>query len=245
MSALPDPPPRPAAPLRRILLGLLALALAALAWAVQRGHLVIEDRWNPWAPLRVDDPPNPLTPLKLRRLSQDAPLCRAVLATTGFRYDALPDRVTGPGCGFENAVRIRATGVAVGAPFSLSCRAAVSLALWERHSLQPEARARLGQPVRRVEHFGSYACRNVYGRPDARRSRHATADAFDVAGFVLADGRRIRVRGGWDGESAEAQFLHAVHRGACRWFDTVLGPDYNAAHADHLHLDRGRYGVCR
>jgi len=241
---MPDPPP-PASPVRRVLAWLFALALVALAWALQRGHVVIEGRWKPWAPLRVADPPNLLTPLKLRRLSQDAPLCRAVLATTGFRYDALPDRVTGPGCGFENAVRIRATGVAVGAPFSLSCRAAVSLALWERHSLQPEARARLGQPVSRLEHFGSYACRNVYGRPDARRSRHATADAFDVAGFVLADGRRIRVRGGWDGESAEAQFLHAVHRGACRWFDTVLGPDYNAAHADHLHLERGRFGLCR
>ncbi len=245
MSVVPDPPPKSATRARRLLLGLLALGLAALTLALQRGHWVIEDRWKPWAPLRVDDAPNLLTPLKLRRLAQDAPLCRAVLATTGFRYDTVPDRVTGPGCGFENAVRIRATGVAVGAPFPLSCRAAVSLALWERHSLQREARERLGQPVVRIEHVGSYACRNVYGRPDARRSRHATADAFDVAGFVLADGRRIRVRGGWNGESAEAQFLHAVHRGACRWFDTVLGPDYNAAHADHLHLDRGSFGLCR
>ncbi|ANB16456.1 extensin family protein [Dokdonella koreensis] len=231
-------------PLRGLLLA-LAVAIAALAYALGQGHLRIEDRWKPWTPLRIDDRPNLLTPLKLRRLAHDAPLCRAVLATTGFRYTALPDRETGPGCGFDNAVQIRATGVAVGAPFSLSCRAAVSLALWERHSLQPEARARLGQPVARIEHFGSYACRNVYGRPDARRSRHATADAFDVAGFVLADGRRIRVRGDWDGDSAEARFLHAVHRGACRWFDTVLGPDYNAAHADHLHLDRGRFGLCR
>ncbi|HUD40512.1 MAG TPA: extensin family protein [Dokdonella sp.] len=245
MNAVPDPPPRPAARARRVSLLLFALVLAALTWALQRGHLVVEDRWKPWTPLRVDDPPNLLTPLKLRRLTHDAALCRSVLATTGFRYDAVPDRVTGPGCGFENAVRIRATGAAIGSPFSLSCRAAVSLALWERHSLQPEAQARLGQPVVRIEHFGSYTCRNVYGRPDARRSRHATADAFDVAGFVLADGRRIRVRGGWNGDSAEAQFLHAVHRGACRWFDTVLGPDYNAAHADHLHLDRGRFGLCR
>ena len=29
-----------------------------------------------------------------------------------------------------------------------------------------------------------------------------------------------------------------------RWFDAVLSPDYNAAHRDHLHLDRGRYRAC-
>ena len=56
--------------------------------------------------------------------------------------------------------------------------------------MAPAAERHFGLPVQRIEHFGSYACRNVYGRPDATRSRHATAEAFDVAGFVLADGRR-------------------------------------------------------
>ena len=35
---------------------------------------------------------------------------------------------------------------------------------------------------------------------------------------------------------------------ACEVFGTVLSPDYNAAHADHFHLDqevRGWGGVCR
>ena len=45
-------------------------------------------------------------------------------------------------------------------------------------------------------------------------------------------------------------FLREVRDGACRLFPTTLSPDYNAAHADHLHLDmaeRGKmgWGVCR
>ena len=140
---------------------------------------------------------------------------------------------------------IERTANEVGEPFSLTCRAAVSLALWEKHAVAPAAERHFGVPVQRIEHFGSYSCRNVYGRPNATRSRHATAEAFDVAGFVLADGRRIRVLGDWHKDSAASGFLHDVRDGACRFFDGVLSPDYNAAHRDHLHVDRGPYRMCR
>ncbi|MBU2089188.1 MAG: extensin family protein, partial [Alphaproteobacteria bacterium] len=32
---------------------------------------------------------------------------------------------------------------------------------------------------------------------------------------------------------------------ACRYFNTVLGPEYNTAHADHFHLDLGKSRICR
>jgi hypothetical protein len=121
----------------------------------------------------------------------------------------------------------------------------VSLALWERHVLQPAARTLLGSEVARIEHFGSYACRNVYGRENARRSQHATADAFDIAGFVLRDGQRIRVLADWSGDDASAAFLRTLRDGACTYFDAVLGPEYNAAHRDHFHFDRGAARICR
>ncbi|PTS74531.1 extensin, partial [Sphingomonas sp. HMWF008] len=81
-------------------------------------------------------------------------------------------------------------------------------------------------------------------------SEHSTADAVDIAAFVLADGRRISVLEDWRGNGPEATFLHRVRNGACRLFATTLSPDYNAAHANHLHLDqavRGGMGwtVCR
>jgi hypothetical protein len=87
----------------------------------------------------------------------------------------------------------------------------------------------------------------MYGASEGRWSEHATGNAIDIAGFVLEDGRRISVLGDWDGEDAEARFLRAVRDGACKSFATVLSPDYNAAHADHFHLDQdGRWsGVCR
>jgi hypothetical protein len=181
----------------------------------------------------------------LSRLTGDNELCRQVLATAQMDYELLTDRQTGPACGVQNAVRIVRTSADVGEAFSLTCRAAVSLALWERHSLQPAAQKYFHEPVVRVEHFGSYSCRNVYNRPNATRSRHATAEAFDVAGFRLADGRRIRVQHDWPLRSPEGLFLRETRDGACKFFDAVLSPDYNAAHRDHLHLDRGPYRACR
>ena len=236
------------------------LLLAFAAWALHSGAVRVPDDWNPWAPLRLDARPNALTGFKLARASADRETCVEALAQAGMRMMALQDRETGPACGFDNAFRIARTSVAVGEPFSLSCRAALSLAMWERHTLQQAAQTHMRSRVARIEHLGSYACRNIYGQDGRRRSQHATADALDIAGFVFEDGRRVRVLGDWSspmeaaaGETAgdtaggteAAAFLQAVRDGACRWFDAVLGPDYNAAHADHFHFDRGPARICR
>jgi hypothetical protein len=218
--------------------GVLALALAY-------DRISLRPEWSPWAALDIRERPNFLTRYKLSKLSHDREQCLAVLGTTSWRYEVLSDRQTEEDCGLHNAVRIDGGETAVGEPFSLTCRAAVSLALWERHVLQPAARAHFSVPVSRIEHFGSYSCRNVYGRPNATRSRHATAEALDIAGFRLADGREVRVLRDWAPDSEAARFLREVHEGACRFFDAVLGPGYNRAHRDHFHLDRGPYRVFR
>jgi hypothetical protein len=228
---------------RYVFVTLAVLALVA-AWALYSGAVRVPGRYNPFAPLVIGDEPSFLTRLKLGRLARDPALCRRVLAGSGFRFVAVPDSTAAPGCEIENAIRIERTSVAVGTPFVMTCASAVMLAMWERHVLQPRAQAHFGQPVARLRHFGSFACRNVYGRDGAPRSRHATADAVDVAAFTLADGREVRVVADWTGDDEEAAFLRDVHRGACRFFDSVLGPDYNAAHRDHLHFDRGSYRVC-
>jgi hypothetical protein len=225
----------------------LAIALGAslLALALQREWLSVPPEWSPWVALDIGSPPNLMTSYKLSRLSGNRELCEQVLEGAQMSYVWLDDKATGPACGLFDAVTIDRTTSEVGAPFSLTCRTAVSLALWEKHVLNPASQEHFGVPVGRIEHFGSYSCRNVYGRPNATRSRHATAEAFDVAGFVLADGHRIRVLGDWSKESAEAKFLRDVRDGACRFFDGVLSPDYNEAHRDHFHLDRGPYRICR
>ena len=39
------------------------------------------------------------------------------------------------------------------------------------------------------------------------------------------------------GKVATSEFLHQAHDDACKLFGTVLGPDTNAAHHNHFHLD--------
>jgi len=228
-----------------ILFAVLALIVAGALYAIRSGAIDVPPDWNPWAQLDVNAEPNFLTRYKLDRLSKSSDECQQVLATTGIKYQQLDNRVTGPACGFFNAVRIERTSSRVGKSFSLSCRAAVSLALWERHVLEPAAERHFGQKVATLEHFGSYSCRNVYGRANATRSQHATAEALDVAGFVLEDGKRIRVVKDWEAGGENAAFLRDVRTGACRFFDAVLSPEYNAAHRDHFHFDRGPYRACR
>jgi hypothetical protein len=232
--------------------------LVAGGYAVYSGAVAIPERFNPWAPLDVSAPPNFLTPTKLARARNNPPRCLAALAQTGMAYSMLPDRVTGPGCGFDNAVLLRSSGVRIGTPVSLSCPMALSFAMWERHALQPAAQQHAGQRVTAIDHLGSYACRNVNrgegttpNTPSSNRSRHATADALDIAGFTLASGKRITVLRQWQAGDADtitgpdAKFLQEAHRGACRYFKGVLGPDYNAAHRDHFHLETGGYQMCR
>ena len=62
----------------------------------------------------------------------------------------------------------------------------------------------------------------------------------------LKDGRRITVLGDWGAaDPATHDFLQAIHASACKRFGTVLSPDYNAAHRNHLHLEDDRARFCR
>jgi hypothetical protein len=226
-------------------LGLLFIvATAAIGW--QQAWWRLPDRHNPFAPLVVDEAPNWLTGFKLARAQRDPSRCAQLVRALRWRAEPLPDRRTGEGCGFSQAWRVATMGeVGVGEAFSLSCPSVLALAMWERHTVAVAAQRHFGEPVQRLQHVGSYACRNVYGRKDAARSRHATAEALDVTGFVLRSGRRIGVQRDWDDGDAEGAFLREAHGGACRWFQGVLGPDYNAAHRDHFHLETGGWRTCR
>lgn len=59
---------------------------------------------------------------------------------------------------------------------------------------------------------------------------------------------QIEARKAWPQPStATARFLHAAHDAACTVFGTVLGPEANNAHRDHLHVDlapRKRSAFC-
>lgn len=184
---------------------------------------------------------------RLAALKSDAALCREVLGGPIVEQRPTDPRPMKDGCGWSNAVRLLKAG---GARLSLdpvSCEVAAALGMWLAHEVQPAAQELLGSAVAAVHHYGAFSCRNIAGSPALRfvRSQHATANAADITGFTLADGRKVTVVGGWNGAEQERRFLRRIHTGACRYFRVAVGPDYNAAHKDHFHYDRGLLPACR
>ena len=235
---------------RRFFLFASLAAACLLGWASWTGRLAVPPRLNPWAPLDIDETPGPLTRYKLMRLADQPPAaCLAWLDAAEVRHAPLADRRTAEGCCWQGATQVSALrSLRLSSPAPLACPAVAALALWERHGLQAAARVHLKSRVVGIDHLGSYACRDIAGGLVSRRSEHAFANAFDVAAFRLADGRRISVLKDWQADSQRqspaALFLLDAEKSACPFFSAVLGPAYNAAHRDHFHLDRGRYSIC-
>ena len=183
--------------------------------------------------------------------SEAAGQCLARLGQTGADYSALPDRYIDQGCTTLGTVQLAAlhsdtTTLGVSNLGPVTCEVSQVFAAWARFGVDRAARQILGSGVHSIETFGSYSCRNVAGTD--RRSAHSTGAAIDVSGFVLEDGRRVMVKSAWFGGSeSEREFLRVIQRSACRRFATVLGPDYNSAHHDHLHVEGviGSSSYCR
>jgi hypothetical protein len=216
----------------------------------------------PWRPLDLDHPIGGATEAKVadfeiartaapEEAQGQTEACIRLLRDAGVQVERAEDQDDGGFCVVRGAVRI--TGGAV-TPLSpsvvMQCPLAVRYVIWDRQVLQPAARAHFGQGVARVDNYGTYSCRRIYGsqQVEDRPSEHARANALDVAGVTLEDGRRVSVLDDWGGQGpagAEGSgFLRSLRDGACRVFSTVLTPDYNAAHANHLHLDGAPFSLC-
>lgn len=189
---------------------LLVIVLTALAGLRQHPQDL------PWTKLDLADPVGLFTARKLAALTDDAAQCRALLGRAGVRFVTLPPVQEGH-CGYADGVAFEPGGARTATyrpRLGTACPVAASLTLWEWHTIQPEARTLLGSPVVAIEQLGSYNCRKIGGSESW--SEHSTADAVDIAAFVLADDRRISVLQDWRGNGPEATFLHRVRNGACR-----------------------------
>jgi hypothetical protein len=229
-------------------IGCLVLIVAALAAIYYFGsrYVRMHPQDVPWTKLSLADPVGRFTLRKIVKLHEQPQLCRALLSENDVRDTAVPLRDAPAECRIDNGMRLVEGGartVGYQPEVVTSCPVAAALAVLEDRVIQPAAGRHLGSRVVAIDHFGSYSCRRVNGRSQGEFSEHATANAIDIAGFRLADGRRITVSGDWSGNDPGSRFLHAVRDGACKLFATVLSPDYNAAHADHLHLDEAVRGL--
>jgi hypothetical protein len=233
--------------MRRALLWFTLFSLLAVAIIEVRSWFGRHPHDLPWTELSLAHPTGRFTAAKIAALGKDAPLCRQLLQQAGTRDRPAPPRQTGSQCGYADGVSLTAGSARTAgfAPDSLvtSCPVAAALLLWDQRVVQPAAERHFDTGVSALLHAGSYSCRRLYGRSEGAWSEHATADAVDVVGFRLKDGRTVSVLRDWNGDEAEAAFLREVRDGGCRLFTTVLSPDYNAAHRDHLHLDTADRGL--
>ena len=212
---------------------------------VQNGlvGLAIWDVVNPLSPLDLSETPSLLTDMKLWMIEGNAAACVAAFKRAGIVVKPMPGQSARPGCRREATVLVtRLSKAGIGAE-EMRCDVALRLYLLERHVIQPLARRYFAADVASISHFGSYSCRTMRGN-SWRMSEHATANAFDISGFKLSNGRQITLKKDWTAHGVAPGFLREVRLGACGLFNMVLSPDYNADHADHFHVDLGLFRGC-
>lgn len=210
---------------------------------------------SPYAPVQtpvgsglIDRPVDGGTRDRITRTAADPQQCVAELRAARINYVPSADRVNTETCFLQNAGVIGPDMGTIArltpAEPTATCELALALSVWRRQVVEPAARQMLGADVVQIDHMGTYACRPVNNRAGARPSAHSRAAAFDFAGVRLRDGRRITVLADWNDGGPEGAFLKRIRDEGCRVFGTVLSPDYNAQHRDHLHLEPGQ-AFCR
>jgi hypothetical protein len=173
----------------------------------------------------------------------DGAACRASLRASGVTFAALADRANPDPqlCGIPHGVRLGRgpSGIAYQPELVLDCSLALHLPEVEA-VIQRVATVALGQRIARIRTFGTYSCRDMVGWLGTK-SEHSFANAIDIAAFDTADGRSITVLRDFYQPTPAGKFLRRVHdelRADTR-LSYVLGPDHDAAHKNHFHLDHG------
>jgi hypothetical protein len=176
--------------------------------------------------------------------------CRQALTEDIAIAPGIPD-IHGPGgCGGEDLVRLEAIvlpdkrRVAVTPPAPLRCTMATAIADWVRTDVVAIAQ-KLGSEPAGLDNFDSYECRGFNRIPGAHLSEHGRANALDVRAIKLANGRSIALTD----RSVPKDLRESVRQSVCARFMTVLGPDSDWYHEEHIHLDlaerHNNYRICQ
>ncbi len=133
-------------------------------------------------------------------------------------------------------------GVRLSQAAVMDCTTAKALNSWVETGVKP-AVGRLGGGLAGLRVAAHYSCRTRNNQPGAKISEHGKGHAIDISGgFVLKNGGvTISVLNGWR-DPVQGKVLKAAHAAACAPpFGTVLGPNADRYHQDHLHMDTARY----
>jgi hypothetical protein len=241
-------------------LAVFLFIMAAFPATAQKGPVPLERPMEEVAPA-AEEPPIPLPrprpeehslwdaivpeipPPAPPRVYQAA--CPAVLS--GSIEASMLEPIVEGACGERSplsvtAVLVHGRMVPLSSAAILTCGMASLLPAW-LEAIDGYLMSREDTRLTRVVVGTSYYCRNRNNAARADVSEHGFANALDVTGFELEDGRTISLPDGWiDPMSPAGRLLRFAHGAACALFTTTLGPEANALHADHLHLDLGCHG---
>jgi hypothetical protein len=179
----------------------------------------------------------------------DEVACRRELRKLGVTYRDLAPIDDGGACRIDHPVQVSqlSGGIKMKPAATLTCAMAAAFASWTKEELASAARWKYLSGVKTIHQGSSYSCRRIRGTSVA--SEHSKGNALDIMRIELNNGRDIDVRKpGWFA-FRQRSLLNNVRKGGCGYFTTVLGPGYNADHADHFHFDikdrRNGYVACR
>jgi hypothetical protein len=223
-----------------------AVAGADIALAAQRVARVAEPGG---VRVETNEPVPPVEPMQTE-IVLPASACRLRLSPEVAQAPSVAPRAGPAACGGEDLVRLEAVvlpdggKVALSPPAVLRCTMAEAMVEWLRAEI-PAVATELGTAVRAVDSFASYDCRGRNNVRGAKMSEHGVANAFDLRGLKLANGKTID----FTDTGVARDLRERVRAGVCTRFTTVLGPGSDRYHENHIHLDlaqrRGGYRICQ
>ena len=180
--------------------------------------------------------------------------CEAQLEAAGINFKAarigVGRKVDGVyTCGAHQVVRVkRGPGkIAYSSNPLLTCTMALALADFERIA-QEEAERIVGARITKIDHMGTYNCREMVNFDLI--SEHSFANGIDLKVFHFANGESASVQGWFKPELAtpadpKTEFLRTL---ANRLYDeevfsVVVTPYFDNLHYNHIHVDLARYRV--
>lgn len=166
--------------------------------------------------------------------------CLPALTASGRPFTPLPETDFPPDCPVIHPV---ALDWPLRRQRFMTCGLATAVHAYYADGLQPLAQRILGRRVTQLADLGVRNCRPMRGHRYLL-SEHAFANAIDLSEFELDDGSVVRVVDAWNGQDRQAWFVHEAARRACDYFTTVITPDHDADHYNHIHADAGWFTAC-
>jgi hypothetical protein len=188
----------------------------------------------------------------------DGQACLHGLTAAGVEFEqTTTPAAANPACVIEAPVRLKAVKILSRPPTVirlpdepiLSCKFVERFGHWLGDLVGPLIAGQLNSDAKAVRTGPGYECRNRNRAENAKLSAHANGLGIDIMSFELANGQTLTIKP--TGDERSRATVEALRTGACGWFTTVLGPESDAAHAEHMHVDilphgsSDRYRICQ